>query len=270
MRRTKAGDLVMLITGDKKFIFRLEKDNELQTHKGVFYHNDLIGSPWGSMVPSHLGTEFLLFEPTLRDVLLHIERKSQIVFPKDIGYILLRLSIGPGKTVLEAGTGSGALTTALAWAVGPSGTVLSYDRRKDMQELAKQNLKQVGLEDRVDFRIRDLSEGFDETDVDALFLDLPYPQKYLVHVRNALSNGGTFGAILPTTNQVADLLRGLHSHQFGSIDVCEILLRFYKIVPERIRPLDRMVAHTGYLVFARSLLSDEKMPSVDEEDFAIS
>jgi tRNA (adenine57-N1/adenine58-N1)-methyltransferase len=255
LKRAQEGQIVMLILDEKKFIFRLDPSAEFQTHEGIIQHKDLINQPWGSYVKSHLGKSFLLLEPTLRDILLHIQRKSQIIFPKDIGYILLRLSIGPGKRVIEGGTGSGALTTALAWIVGPTGKVFSYDKRLDMQELTRANLIRVGLEQRVEFRNRDIYEGFDEEDVDALFLDVPEPQKYLSEVRKALANGGTFGAILPTTNQVSDLLKGLQDHQFGLIDVCEILLRFYKTVPQRLRPVDRMVAHTGYLIFARPLMN---------------
>ena len=249
----------MLMLEEKvSFIFRLDPDAEYQTHQGFLLHRDLIDIPWGSEVRSHLGKPFILLEPTLRDILLHTQRKSQIIFPKDIGYILLRLSIGHGKTVIEAGTGSGALTTALAWAVGPSGKVISYDKRQDMSDLANKNLLQVGLEERVEFRVQDLVKGFNEEGADALFLDLPQPQHLLSHVRKALSNGGTFGAILPTMNQVSELLKALEENHFGMIEICEILLRFYKTIPERLRPLDRMVAHTGYLIFARLLHRDEE------------
>ncbi len=263
LKKTKAHELAMLLSeGRKKFILRLEPDSELQTHQGILRHNDLIEVPWGSVVRSHLGIEFYILEPSLHDMLLQIRRRSQIIFPKDIGYILLRLSVGPGKTVIEAGTGSGALTTALAWAVGPGGGVITYDRRRDMLELAQANLRLVGLEDRVLFRQKDISDGFESRAADALFLDLPNPEAYLGQARGALINGGTFGAILPTVNQVSELLTALRQHQFALIDVCEILLRFYKPVSARLRPSDRMVAHTGYLAFARPVLDDSrKTPS---------
>jgi len=170
---------------------------------------------------------------------------------KDIGYILLRLSIFPGARVIEAGTGSGALTTALAWTVGKDGMVYSYDRRIDLQNVARKNLEKVSLQDRVVFQLRDIAEGFLERKVDALFLDVPDPQNYLHEAKSVLVNGGAFGALLPTTSQVSVLLEALDDHSFMNIDVCEILLRFYKPVPARLRPTDKMIAHTGYLIFAR-------------------
>jgi len=252
--QTRAGDLVLLIDAKNKlFIFRLQDGQELQTHRGVVRHSDLIGAAWGSRVATHLGETLQLLSPSLHDLLLHLPRQSQIVFPKDIGYLLLRLSVGSGARVIEAGTGSGAMTLALAWAVGADGHVFSYDRRNDMQQLALRNLARVGLEARVTFHERPIEDGFVETDVDALFLDLPDPQLVLPQVRQALRPGSPFAAILPTMNQIAALLSAMETHEFAFPEVCEILLRFYKTVPQRLRPLDRMVAHTGYLVFGRPL-----------------
>jgi tRNA (adenine57-N1/adenine58-N1)-methyltransferase len=267
VNQTRAGDLAMLTgSGRKEFIFRLDPAAELQTHRGVLRHADLIGVAWGSQVRSHLGKMFFILQPTLRDLLLHIRRQSQIVFPKDIGYILLRLSVGEAMRVIEAGTGSGAMTTALAWAVGRDGRVFSYDRRADMIDLARRNLTRVGLESRVIFRHRDIEDGFEDTDADALFLDLPNPQDYLTSVRLSLRSGGAFAAILPTTNQVSALLRAMADHQFGLTQVCETSLRFYKRVPERLRPEDRMVAHTGYLVFGRPLAEADVDAGDDDLD----
>src|SRR3970282_2426861 len=118
--------------GRKQFLTQLQLNNKLQTHWGVLRHAHLIERDWGSRVKSHSGADFLLLQPTFLDILLHTKRRSQIMYPKDIGYILLRMSVGPGSTVLEGGTGSGALTSALAWGVGASGRVYSHDRGADM------------------------------------------------------------------------------------------------------------------------------------------
>ncbi len=252
MDRTSAGDLVLLLSEDqKRFLIRLDPQLDLQTHRGVLPHARLIGIPFGSTVETHLGTPFHLFRPSLRDILLQTKRRTQIMYPKDIGYVLLRLSVRPGGMVLEAGTGSGALTTALAWAVGGKGKVFTYDRREEMQALARRNLQRLGLEDRVEFKVRDLAQGFDEQGMEAVFLDLPNPEDYLGAARAALAAGGQFGALVPTTNQVSRLLEALPGHGFAAPEVCEILIRFYKPVAERLRPDDRMVAHTGFLIFAR-------------------
>ncbi len=254
---TRPSDNALLVSAqNKRFLITLTPDSKLETHRGILQHNDLIGLPWGSRVLSHLGSPFLLLQPSLADILLQTRRNTQIMYPKDIGFILVTMGIGPGMHVLEAGTGSGSLTTALAFNVGSEGSVVTYETRPEMQRLAQKNLERVGLASRVIFKMRDIIEGFDETDMDALFLDVPNPYDYLAQARAALIPGGYFGSILPTTNQVSLLLVALKREGFGFIDVCEMILRYYKPVPERLRPTDRMVAHTGYLIFARSVAED--------------
>jgi tRNA (adenine57-N1/adenine58-N1)-methyltransferase len=253
--KSQPGDLAMLVSPTNKiFIIRLQPGGELHTHRGIVKHDDLILQSWGSQVKTHLGADYCLLQPGLADILRETTRNTQIMYPKDIGFVLLMLGIGPGSTVLEAGTGSGALTTALAWAVGPTGKVITYEIRPEMQKLARRNLERIGLIDRVTFHLADISNGFEEKGVDALFLDVPNPYDFLGQVREALKDGGFFGNILPTTNQVSKLLHSLYHYHFSFTDVCEIMLRYYKPVPERLRPTDRMVAHTGYLVFARKML----------------
>ena len=253
----QAGDIAQLISNtNKRFIFRLVVDGKFETHRGYLSHNDLIGKPWGSRVVTHMGSPYVLLQPSLADILVETKRNTQIMYPKDIGIILVTMDINPGKHVLEAGSGSGSFTTALASAVGPQGRVTSYESRQEFQYLAHKNLDRLGLADRVDFKLRDIAEGFDETNVDAVFLDLPNPQDYIHQARQALKPGGYFGSILPTTNQVSLILIALRRENFAFIEVCEVLMRYYKAVADRLRPTDRMVAHTGYLIFARSVVDD--------------
>lgn len=254
MRTAAEGDLVQLISQDgKRFLITLRSGERFSSHRGVIDHDTLIGQPLGRVVKTHQGYPFLVLEPTLHDLLQATRRRTQIMFPKDIGYLLLKLYLFPGARVIEAGTGSGALTTALAWWVRPNGRVYSYEVRPDMLELARKNLTKLGLAPFVEFKRHDIADGFDEQDVDALFLDVRTPWEYLAQAHAALRGGGTFGAIVPTTNQVDTLITALPQYGFGSIEVEEILLRTYKAIPGRLRPQDRMIGHTGYLIFARRI-----------------
>jgi len=259
LRVAQEKDLVLLIGPDaKRHLVRLCAGSRFHTHKGVIEHDDLIGKPLGREVLSHLKQSFMVLQPSIHDVLMNLKRASQIIYPKEIGLILLKLDVGSGKRVVEAGTGSGALTIALAHGVSPNGTVYSCDVRQDMLNLARHNLETAGLLDRVRLIHRDIAEGFGETDVDALFLDVREPWEYLHQVCAALCNGGFFGALVPTTNQVSSLLAEMAHHPFCSVEVLEILLRKYKPIASRLRPQDQMVGHTGFLIFARKVAPIEK------------
>lgn len=250
----REGDLAQLVgLTHKHFIFILQGGGDFQSHRGVIKHDDLIGKPWGSQVFSHTGAPFFLLQPSLSDVLNELPRNTQILYPKDIGYILIQMGISEGQTVLEAGTGSGSMTISLATAVGSPGRVVSYEHKPDTQNLARKNLERIGLASRVDFKLRDIQEGFDETEADAFFLDVQNPYEYISQVRAALKPGGFFGSLMPTYNQVEKVLYALKQNNFAFVEVCELLLRYYKTNPARLRPTDRMVAHTGFLVFARKI-----------------
>ena len=228
----------------------------METHRGILLHDDLIGQTWGTQVFSHMGAPFYLLQPSLADLLTNITRTTQIMYPKDIGFILVSMGVGPGQKVMEAGTGSGSMTTALAYAVGAEGQVISYETKPDIQNLAIKNLTRYGLASRVDFKLRNIEEGFDETDADSFFLDVPNPWDFTKQVRSALKPGGFLCCLIPTFNQVERTLYALRG-QFAFIEVCEVLLRYYKTEPSRLRPTDRMVAHTGFLVFARRIEPSE-------------
>jgi tRNA (adenine57-N1/adenine58-N1)-methyltransferase len=242
----------------KTSIIRLEPGTEFHTHRGTIAHDDLIGLPWGTQVTTHLGETLILLRPSTDDMVRNLKRSTQIVYPKDAGYILMKLNVAPGCRVIEAGTGSGGLTLVFARAVHPTGQVISYEVRPEIQELARENLKELGLDAYVVFRERDIGEGFDERGVDALFLDVANPWDYLEQAHTALAGGGFFGSILPTANQVINLIAALEAMDFGLIEAEEILLRPYKTVPARLRPKDRLSPHTGYLVFARRLIPSEE------------
>lgn len=264
------GDLVQLVSlSHKNFIFKLRAGETFQSHRGVIPHNDLIGLEWGTQVFSHKGSPFYLVQPSFSDLLIETPRSTQILYPKDIGFIMVNLGVGPGMHVVEAGSGSGALTSAFAYAVGDSGRVTSYEVKEEIQKRAIKNLTRLGMQNRVDFKVRNISEGFDERSVDVLFLDVPDPHNYIAQVRETLKPGGFFGAILPTTNQVSLLIIELKRLDFIYIEVCEILLRYYKAEPARLRPADRMIAHTGFLIFGRPVvkgISSEFEPDEPEAD----
>ncbi|MFQ5613595.1 MAG: tRNA (adenine-N1)-methyltransferase [Anaerolineae bacterium] len=255
MNVAQAGDLVMLITSKgKRFLVSLEPGAQFHTHRGVVLHDDLLGQPLGRQVKSQLGEVFLALEPSTADLIKEIERSTQIVYPKEAAQIILRMNIYPGRRVIEAGSGSGGLTLALARALGPGGRVYSYEARPEMQLKARRNLERVGLAGVVEFKLRHIGQGFDETDADALFLDVREPWRFLEQARAALKGGGFFGALVPTTNQISRLVAALEGHHFGDLEVEEVLIRRYKPVPDRIRPEDRLTMHTGYLIFARCIL----------------
>ncbi len=248
------GDLIQLVgLRHKHFLFVLVAGGKFHTHRGIVSHDDLIGLPWGSQIFSHQNSPYFLLQPMLGDILTDLPRNTQILYPKEIGFIMVTMGVGPGMRVMEAGTGSGSMTIAMAYNVGATGKVISYEQRPEMQNLARKNLARVGLEERVEFKLRDIAEGFDETDIDAFFLDVANPYDYIPQVRAALKPGGFFCSLMPTYNQVEKLIYALRRNNFAFIEMCEVLLRYYKAEPARLRPTDRMVAHTGFLVFARRI-----------------
>jgi tRNA (adenine57-N1/adenine58-N1)-methyltransferase catalytic subunit len=249
------GDVVLLISPDRKrFVLRLTPGEQLHTHRGIINHDDVLAQQLGSGLLSHTGHRFTVLQPSIDETLMSLRRATQIVYPKEIGYILLKLSITPGRRVIEAGSGSGVLTAALARYVSPDGHIYSYEARPDMINLARANVDRVGLADVVTFHLQSIEVGFEEREVDAVFLDVREPWLYLEQSIVALTDGAFFGAIVPTVNQLVDLVTALTRRAtFTDVEIDELMLRQYKPVPERLRPMDRLTAHTGYLVFARKL-----------------
>ena len=272
----RANEFVILIApDDKRYLVRLTPSQRQHTHHGFIDHNAMIGQPFGSIVKTQLGYSYLLFQPSTFDLVARIKRSSQIIYPKEIGYILLKMNIVPGSRIVEAGTGSGGLTLALSRFVRPNGRIYTYEERDDMIAVARKNLEKIGALDVVEMKQRDIRDGFDERGVDALFLDVREPWLFLAQARAALKSGGFFGSLVPTTNQLSEILQEIERlGNWADIEVVEILMRHYKINADRLRPEDRMIAHTGYLLFARAVsrelpglpsISVEKPEATDEE-----
>ncbi|BCX03979.1 MAG: tRNA (adenine-N1)-methyltransferase [Candidatus Roseilinea sp.] len=251
---------------DKAHLVRVRAGQKFETHHGFIPYDAIIGQPWGSIVHSSLGHPYIIVQPSTADLITHIKRSSQVIFPKDSAYILMRMNAKPGARVLESGCGSGGLTLALATAVMPTGHVYSQEIREDFIALARRNIDRVGLAPYVTFIHADSTQGFKvDEKMDAVFLDMPEPQTCVLQAREVLKDGGFFGSLVPTTNQVVNLLRALEDSAFGLIDVEEILTRRYKPVADRLRPQDRMVAHTGFLIFARAIVKPYKLPAIAHE-----
>lgn len=269
----EAGNLVLFAVRGKKTrtqIKRVIAGESFNSHKGKIEFSDIIGLKFGSAVRTHLGTTVYLIKPTPEDFIKRLPRESQIIFPKDSGYIMMKLGITPGKRVVEAGTGSGGLCLALASLVGDEGRVTSYDLREDLQSVAKKNLRKFGLQERVTFKLRDVAEGFDEAEQDAVFIDVRHPWELLDQARAALRGGGVFGAIVPTINQLSLLVEALDRHPYYAfIEVEELILRPYRVLPDRIRPDDQMIGHTGFLLFARAVFpaTENTNPPATEANF---
>ncbi len=254
MTLIQAGDPVLLISEEgKRYLIHVQAGGVWYTHRGQFPMNEIIGQPYGQVVATHKGQRFLVLRPTTSDLLRYLKRTTQIVFPKDAARLVMELDLMHGRRMIEAGSGSGGLTMVFARAVAPGGHVFSYELRSEHQRLARANIERLGLQDMVTFKLRDIGEGFDEREVDAVFLDVRDAAVYVPQAEAALTTSGMFGSLMPTANQVSDVVAALEAGDFVDIRVEEVLVRSWKPVPERLRPADRMVAHTGFLIFARKM-----------------
>jgi len=235
----------------KSWLVKVDSKGEFHTHVGVVKFSDLVGRRFGEVIKTNLGQDIILLEPLLVDYLMKFERRTQVVYPKDIGLILMETGIGPGSRVVEAGTGSGVLTTAIANFVRPTGKVYSYEIRPEFIEVAERNLKRAGLQEYVVIKNRDASQGFDERDVDAALIDVGAPWTVAKPAFEALKGGGALAAILPTINQAEKLASELKKLGFVNVRTVELLCRSIEAREGMSRPSTRMIAHTAYLMFAR-------------------
>lgn len=251
-RPFEPGEPVLLIDRkSRRYLFDLASGREFHTHTGVIAHDEIIGAPEGSRLRSTRGSSFLALRPTLADAVLKMPRGAQVIYPKDIGPILMLADIFPGARVLEAGIGSGALSMALLRA---GAVVTGYERREDFCARARANVERFcGAEalERYRTEVRDVYEGIDETGLDRVVLDLPEPWQVVPHASVALRPGGILLAYTPSIMQVQRLRRALDDSAFDLHETVEVLQRGWHVEGEAVRPNHRMVAHTGFLTVSR-------------------
>lgn len=249
------GDPALLIDSKgRHFLLKLESGRTFQYHLGSVPHDDLIGADDGSWVTTSSGGHLLLLRPRLADFVLKMKRAAQVVYPKDLGPILVFGDIGPGMTVLEAGTGSGALTLGLSRAVGPTGRVVSVERRDDHATHARKAIDRWYGEvpPNVELRIGDVADAVADVRPERIVLDVPEPQSTLEAAVKHQPNGGVVTIYLPTVPQVqatVELARQLGV--FSEIEVKEFFVRDWNVDGRSVRPAHTMVGHTGFLIFFR-------------------
>jgi tRNA (adenine57-N1/adenine58-N1)-methyltransferase len=235
----------------RRYLVGLRKGAEFHTHAGFVPHDLLLGQEEGTIVRSTLGARYIAVRPTLAEVVLKMPRGAQVIYPKDLGPILILADIYPGARVLESGLGSGAMSMALLRA---GADVTGYELRPDFAERAVANVSGfLGPEalERYHVEVRDVYAGIDEKGLDRVVLDLPEPWQAIKHAATALRSGGIIVSYLPSIPQVMTLREALSESGFAMAETVEILQRGWHIEGQAVRPDHRMVGHTGFLTSAR-------------------
>lgn len=257
MAEFKAGDACLLF--DKKgrrYLIELIPDAKFQHHHGVLPHDEIIGTEEGTTLRSSLGRPLVVLRPRLADYALKMPRGAAVVYPKDSGAILVWADVLPGNVVVEAGTGSGALTMALARAVGATGSVISYEAREDHAALARKRIKGFfgEIPGNVDLRTGPVEQGLLEHEPDRVILDVPEPWHTVPIAAERLAPGGIFCCYLPTVPQVQEVRAAIdQSQSFLDVMTFEMMMREWAVDGRSVRPSHRMIGHTGFITVARKL-----------------
>lgn len=253
--RLKPNDDVIFIDRKGRRYMKVLTPGKKLLIRGELMADSLVGVEEGSRVKFSTGEAFLVLRPTYADLVPHLPRTAQVIYPKDTGPMMLWGDVFPGATVIEGGVGAGALTIALLRAIGPNGRLISYEIREDFANLTRRNVAAFfGDAPNWTLKLRDLYEGFDETGVDRMFLDLPEPGRALEVAARALRPGGVLVGYVPTALQLKDTVDALQARpDFGQIESFETLLRHWQVKGLSVRPLSRMVAHSAFIIIARRL-----------------
>ena len=251
----KPNDAVIFIDRKGRRYLKVLKPGQKLLIRGELMADTLVGIEEGSRVKFSGGETFLVLRPTYADLVPYLPRTAQVIYPKDTGPLIVWGDVFPGATVIEGGVGAGALTIALLRAIGPHGRLISYEIRNDFADLAQRNVAAFfGAAPNWTLKRRDLYEGFDETAADRMFLDLPEPGRALPVAAPALRPGGVLVGYVPTALQLKDTVDALQAHtEFGQIESFETLLRHWQVKGLSVRPLNRMVAHSAFIIIARRL-----------------
>lgn len=244
-------DILLYLDLKRRYLVRLGTEKLFHTHKGFVNLGEIIGKEYGTRVTSNTNVEFVVLKPALRDYIFKVKRSTQISYPKDIALILMFSGIGSGSRVVEAGTGTGALTSAIAFSLQPTGRVYSYEIRHEFLEIARKNLMRVGVSEYVELKNQDITEGIDEDEVDAVILDMATPWLAVSKAYSALKGGGFFVSFSPTIDQVVKTVEALEQSGFVAIETVESLMRKMQVKRGKTRPQTLMTGHTGYITVAR-------------------
>ena len=247
--------VILLDRKDREYLARLDQRRAISIRGGKIAVDDIIGRDEGSVVRSSLNEPFLVFRPSLPQLIPNLPRSAQVIYPKDIGPILLWADLFPGARVVEAGVGAGALSMALLRAIGDTGQLISYEVREDFAELARKNVARFfGPAPNWTVKIGDVRVDVVENNIDCVILDLPEPWQVIEPAWSALRPGGFLVCYLPTVLQVKNLVDALRNDKrFACVETSENLMRFWHFKGMSARPQHRMVAHTGFITSARRL-----------------
>lgn len=252
----EGGDVLLFLDSKRTYLVKARKGESFHTHKGYIGFDDLIGRRYGGRVKSSLGVDFIAFKPTLSDYMRKMRHATQVIYSKDTALIVNYSNIGPGSVVVEAGTGSGVLTSALAHYVKPTGRVHSYDVRRESLETARKNIERTGLIGFIELKEGDVTQSIEEENVDAVILDLATPWLVVPLANRALSVGGSLVSFSPTIEQTVKTTKALTENGFVDVETVECILRRIKVKEGQTRPETLMIGHTGYITRARKTLEE--------------